>query len=102
MRWLGNCGQTIDPPSLNAQQKALDLISRFILRHMKATTKRTVLRWIHILFALPLIGFIYGPPAETEPYRVYFQYLYMPLVALSGLLMWKGHVLARLFARRSK
>jgi thiosulfate reductase cytochrome b subunit len=69
---------------------------------MTATTKRTILRWIHILFALPLIGFIYGPPAETEQYRPYFQYLYMPLVALSGLLMWKGHLLARLFGGGSK
>ena len=69
---------------------------------MTATTKRTILRWIHILFALPLIGFIYGPPAETEQYRPYFQFLYMPVVALTGLLMWKGHLLARLFRGDSK
>lgn len=69
---------------------------------MTATTKRAILRWVHILFALPLIGFIYGPPAETEQYRSYFQFLYMPVVALSGLLMWKGHLLARLFGRGGK
>lgn len=62
---------------------------------MKAPSKRTLLRWIHILFALPLIGFIYGPPTETEQYRPYFQFIYFPAVVLSGLLMWKGHLLWR-------
>ncbi len=69
---------------------------------MTATTKRTILRWIHILGGLPLIGFIYGPPAETEPYRPYFQYLYVPVVLLTGLLMWKGHLLSRLFGGGAK
>ena len=30
---------------------------------MKETTKRSILRAIHILFALPLFGYIYGPPS---------------------------------------
>ena len=66
---------------------------------MKETTKRAVLRTVHILFALPLLGYIYGPPAETVQYLPYFRYIYMPVVIASGLWMWKGHVVRRLFAR---
>ncbi len=66
---------------------------------MKETTKRTILRTLHILFALPLIGYIYGPPSETVQYLPYFRYVYFPVVAISGILMWKGHLLRRLTNR---
>ncbi len=66
---------------------------------MKDSTKRTILRSIHLIFALPLLGYIYGPPAETVQYLPYFRYLYLPVVVLTGLLMWKGHVLRRLFSK---
>lgn len=66
---------------------------------MKGTTKRSILRFVHILFALPLLGYIYGPPGETLQYLPYFRYLYMPMVVLSGLLMWKGQLLGRLFSK---
>lgn len=66
---------------------------------MTASAKRTILRWVHIVFALPLIGLVYGPTEEVLPYLVYFRYIYFPIVVLSGLLMWKGHLLGRLFRR---
>ncbi|MBE2180675.1 MAG: hypothetical protein IAE97_09415 [Chthoniobacterales bacterium] len=68
---------------------------------MKPNTKRTILRWIHILFGLSLLGYIYGPPEETVQYLPFFRYFYMPVILLSGLLMWKGHVLTRLFSKSS-
>ena len=67
--------------------------------HMRDTTKRSVLRSIHILFALSILGYIYGPPSETLQYLPYFRFIYFPVVALSGLWMWKGHVIRRLFSR---
>lgn len=68
---------------------------------MTNATQRSISRWIHILFGLPLIGFIYGPPAETEPYRYMFQYVFVPVLLLSGLWMWKGHVVQRLISKRA-
>ena len=67
---------------------------------MNPNTKRTILRWLHILFGLPVVGYIYGPPAETLPYLPYFRYIYMPVVLLAGLLMWKGHVLSRIISKK--
>ncbi|QDU31016.1 hypothetical protein ETAA8_61690 [Anatilimnocola aggregata] len=68
---------------------------------MNQNTKRSILRWTHILFGLPLIGFVYGPPAETEPYRYMFQYVFVPVLLLTGLWMWKGHVVERLIWKKA-
>ena len=62
---------------------------------MNSARKRTIVRTIHILFALPILGYIYGPPAEVAQYAPYFRYVYVPVVVLSGLWMWKGHLLRR-------
>lgn len=66
---------------------------------MKDSTKRAILRWTHIVFALPLVGYIYGPPTETVQYLPYFRYIYFPVVVLSGLWMWKGRAVRRLFSK---
>ena len=66
---------------------------------MTQATQRSILRWIHILFGLPLVGFVYGPPAETEPYRYLFKYVFVPALLLSGVWMWKGHVVRRLMSK---
>jgi thiosulfate reductase cytochrome b subunit len=68
---------------------------------MKESTKRSIFRWIHIVFGLTLVGYIYGPPAETQQYLPFFRYVYFPLVVLSGLWMWKGHVVSRMFSKGS-
>ena len=67
---------------------------------MKDSTKRTITRTVHILFALPLLGYIYGPPEETQQYLPYFRAVYLPVVILSGLWMWKGPAVRRLFAKQ--
>ena len=66
---------------------------------MKDSTKRSVVRWIHLIFALPIFGYIYGPAAETVQYLPYFRWIYFPVVVISGLWMWKGHLVRRLNSR---
>jgi hypothetical protein len=67
---------------------------------MSSGTKRSIARWIHLLFALPILGYIYGPPAETVQYLPFFRFGYVPVVVLSGVWMWKGEALGRLWAKR--
>ena len=67
---------------------------------MNPNTKRSIQRWIHIIFGLSLVAYIYGPPEETVKYISFFRYIYLPVVLLTGLWMWKGHVLARLFSKQ--
>ena len=68
---------------------------------MTDSAKRSVLRWVHLLFGLPILGFVYGPPEEVQQYAPYFRYVFVPVLVLSGLLMWKGHVLRQFFSKKS-
>jgi hypothetical protein len=68
---------------------------------MNPGTKRTILRWFHLIFGLSLAGYIYGPPEETLQYLPYFRYIYFPVVLLTGLWMWKGDALRRLITKKS-
>lgn len=68
---------------------------------MNANTKRSIQRWIHVFFGLSLAAYIYGPPSETQRYLPIFRYFYMPVVLLTGLWMWKGHLVVRFFRRNN-
>ena len=66
---------------------------------MSDATKRSICRWIHIVFSIPIIGYIYSPFKELPNYAPTVRYVAFPLIALSGLWMWKGHVVRRLLAK---
>lgn len=68
---------------------------------MKQGTQRTIFRWIHILFGLSILGYIYGPPEEVLQYRDNFRFVFVPVIVLSGLWMWKGHLVTGLFSKKS-
>jgi hypothetical protein len=61
---------------------------------------RSVLRWIHIIISIPIYGYIYSPFDKLPLYAKPARFVFFPLMVLTGLLMWKGHVLRRLIARR--
>ena len=67
---------------------------------MKEATKRSLVRWIHIVFSIPILGYIYGPFEEIPKYAFRVRFVFVPVILLSGLWMWKGHVLRRLIAKR--
>jgi hypothetical protein len=66
---------------------------------MKEATKRSIVRWIHIVFSIPILGYIYSPFEELPKYAPRVRFVVVPLMLLSGLWMWKGHVLRRLIRR---
>jgi hypothetical protein len=68
---------------------------------MTQSRVRTLFRWIHIVCGIPIIGYIYDSPADTHNYAFSIRYMFLPVLLLSGLWMWKGHVVRRLFAKRS-
>lgn len=67
---------------------------------MNDVTKRSVLRWIHLVFSIPILGYIYSPFDQIPNYAPLVRFVFVPAIVLSGLWMWKGHVLRRLFSRR--
>ena len=66
---------------------------------MKEATQRSLQRWIHLVFSIPIIGYIYSPFRELPNYAPLVRYIAYPMIALSGLWLWKGHVVRRLFAK---
>jgi hypothetical protein len=68
---------------------------------MKESTKRSIVRWIHIVISIPIIGYIYSPFEEIPNYAPAVRYVFLPVMVLSGLWMWKGHLVRRLFSKRS-
>ena len=65
----------------------------------KLIMQRTIFRWIHIVFGIPVIGYIYSPFKELPNYAPVVRYLALPVIALSGLWMWKGHLVRRLISK---
>jgi hypothetical protein len=63
-------------------------------------TKRSIFRWIHIAFGIPILGYIYSPFKEIPNYAPAVRFVFAPVIVLSGLWMWKGHVLRRLISKR--
>ncbi len=60
---------------------------------------RTIFRWIHIVFAIPILGYIYSPFDKLPSYAFKTRFVFVPIMVLSGLWMWKGHVVRRLILK---
>jgi hypothetical protein len=69
---------------------------------MSSATKRSILRWIHIVFGIPILGYIYSPFEEIPNYAPAVRFVFLPVIVLSGFWMWKGHVLRRLISKIGK
>ena len=67
---------------------------------MKDSTQRTVLRWIHVVFSIPIIGYIYSPFDAIPDYAFQTRYIFVPVMVLTGLYMWQRPRIRRLLARR--
>jgi hypothetical protein len=67
---------------------------------MNSSTQRSIFRWIHILFSIPILGYIYSPFEKLPDYASATRFVFLPAMILSGLWMWKGHLLRRLISKR--
>lgn len=61
---------------------------------IKAATKRSILRWVHIVLAIPILGYIYSPFAELPNYAAITRFVFVPLGILAGYWMYAGAVFA--------
>ena len=53
-------------------------------------TKRSILRWIHLIVSIPILGYIYGQPSEVEQYAPAVRFVFVPVIILSGFWMYSG------------
>jgi len=57
---------------------------------MNNATKRSILRWIHLIFAIPIIGYVYSPFEELPNYAPVVRFVSIPVLILSGFWMYAG------------
>jgi len=68
--------------------------------NMNAATQRTIFRCIHIIFSIPILGYIYSPFEKLPDYAFPTRFIFIPVMVLSGLWMWKGHLVRRVLSKR--
>jgi hypothetical protein len=68
---------------------------------MSQGPKRWILRTIHIALSIPILGYIYSPFDKIPDYAPATRFVFVPVLVLSGLCMWKGHVVRQLISKRS-
>ena len=61
---------------------------------MNNATKRSILRWIHIVFAIPIIGYVYSPFEQLPNYAPAVRFVFLPVILLSGFWMYSGVIFA--------
>lgn len=66
---------------------------------MSNAAKRSIVRWIHLVLSIPILGYIYSPFDQIPNYAPLVRFVFFPLLVLSGLWMWKGHLVRRLFVK---
>ena len=57
---------------------------------MNNATKRSILRCIHLIFSIPIIGYVYSPFAELPNYAPVVRFVSIPVIILSGFWMYAG------------
>lgn len=59
-----------------------------------------IFRWIHIVFSIPILGYVYSPFEDIPNYAHAVRFIFVPVILVSGLWMWKGHLVRRIFSKR--
>ncbi len=57
-------------------------------------TKRAILRSVHLILSIPILGYIYEPASEVQQYAGGVRYIFVPLMILSGYWMYAGVIFA--------
>src|SRR5437588_6122321 len=57
---------------------------------MKASTKRLILRIVHLVAVIPVLGYVYQPVAEAAEYQRFTQLVFIPVAILAGYWMYMG------------
>lgn len=61
---------------------------------MKPSTKRIILRIVHLVSVIPVLGYVYQPVAEAAEYQRFTQMVFIPVAILTGYWMYMGLIWA--------
>jgi hypothetical protein len=57
---------------------------------ISSAAKRSILRWIHLIFTIPILGYVYSPFEEIPNYAPVVRFVFVPVLILSGFWMYAG------------
>jgi hypothetical protein len=55
---------------------------------MKAANERKFIRILHLVFSVPILGYLYGPVASIPQAAHFTRWVAMPIVVLTGCWLW--------------
>jgi hypothetical protein len=58
---------------------------------MTPALERALIRWVLIILCVPVLGYFYGPIENRLYATVAVKWIFLPMIALSGFWLWKGH-----------
>lgn len=58
------------------------MISRAVLR--------SIFRWVHLILAIPILGYVYAPASEAQQYAPAVRWIFVPVSILAGYWMYAG------------
>ena len=61
---------------------------------INSATKRAILRCIHLVLSIPILGYIYGEPSDVQQYAGAVRFVFVPVMILSGYWMYSGVIFA--------
>ena len=61
---------------------------------ISTATKRSILRCIHLVLSIPILGYIYEPASEVQQYAGGVRFIFVPAMILSGYWMYSGLIFA--------
>jgi hypothetical protein len=56
--------------------------------------RRSILRCVHIVVTIPVLGYVYGEPSQVQPYAPAARFVFAPLIILTGYWMYSGVIFA--------
>jgi hypothetical protein len=62
---------------------------------------RSIVRCVHLIVAIPILGYIYSPFDKLPDYASATRFVFVPFMIISGLWMWKGQLVRQLISKRS-
>ena len=90
------------PAALISPDRLSTHIRKFYLTLvMNPGAKRSIFRWLHVIFGLPIVGYIYTPFEAIPNFAPVVRYVAVPVIVLSGFWLWKGDALRRLVSKKS-
>lgn len=57
-------------------------------------TIRSILRWVHLVLAIPILGYIYSPFEEIPQYASITRFVFVPITMFAGYWMYAGWIFA--------